>query len=724
MAPSSPAAADGAGRFPPIAIVGRGCVLPGALNAEALGDAVLAGRDLLTEVPPDRWGIDRRDVSCAPPGGAAGLPPYDGDRCWTDRGGYVAGFEQAWDPDGFAVPAARLVGLDPVFLWPLHAARQALTGVARSADTRGAVWLGNLGFPTVGLARAAASSWLRRQAGLPPGAADSVIGPVDPRNRFMCGGPARLLAEAFDLRAGALALDAACASSLYAVKLACDALHDRRCDLALAGAVQAADDLFIHVGFCALSAMSRTGRSRPFHAAADGLVPAEGAGILALKRLDDALRQGDTIHGVIRGVGLSNDGRGRSLLAPAVEGQVRAMRQAWEVAGLDPASVTLAECHATGTTLGDATELESMAAVFDRCADLPIGSLKSNLGHLVTAAGVAGVIKVLEAMRRGVRPPTLHVDRPSPALARGPFRLLREAEPWDGFRRATVSAFGFGGNNAHVILDQAAEPGAFRPAPPLPSDDIAIVAIGAAVGKATDAATWADALARNRSLLTDGEGRVAWTRQSLRGLRYPPRDLERALGQQLLVLQVGREAAGRLQSPLPRDRTGVMIGFEADPDVARYGLRWRLATWARRWGTTADWRDAARDAVIAQLDSAGVLGTMPNIPANRLNGQLDLSGPSFVLSAGEATGLLAVHQACRALRAGELDACVVGAVDLSCNPVHHDAASAVLSEEWTPPGDGAVILVLRRLSDAAALGDPVLAVIPAEPPPTAELHLG
>jgi len=723
--PASPSTGpDGAGRFSPIAIVGRGCVLPGALSPEALGDAVVAGRDLLSTVPPGRWELDRGDVLCTPPGGGGGLPAYDGDHCWSDRGGYVQGFQRVWDPEGFAVPAAALAGLDPVFLWPLHAARQALAEVRRPEGTRGAVWLGNLGFPTVRMAQGAAASWLRRQAALPAGAADAAAPAPDARNRFMCGGPVALLAQAFGLEGGALALDAACASSLYALKLACDALHDGRCDLALAGAVQAADDLFIHVGFCALSAMSRTGRSRPFHAGADGLVPGEGAGILALKRLDDALRAGDTIHGVIRGVGLSNDGRGRSLLAPAVEGQVRAMRQAWSVAGLDPSTATLAECHATGTSLGDATELESMAAVFEGCEELPIGSLKSNLGHLITAAGVAGVIKVLEAMRRGVRPPTLHVDSENPALAGSPFRVLRRAEPWDGPRRATVSAFGFGGNNAHVILDQAPEPGAWRPQEPVPPDDIAVVAIGATVGSAGDAAAWANALAAGASLLTEGEGRIARSRQPLRGLRFPPRDLEHALGQQLVALQAAREAEARTTAPLPRDRTGVMIGMEADPEVARYGARWRLTAWARRWGADATWREAARDGVVDELDSAGVLGTMPNIPANRLNGQLDVAGPSFVLSAGEASGVLAVHQACRALRAGEQDACVVGAVDLSCNAAHSDAAASLLPEAWQVPGDAAVVVVLRRLADAQALGDQILAVIPGAPHADAELHLG
>ena len=209
----------------------------------------------------------------------------------------------------------------------------------------------------------------------------------------------------------------------------------------LAGAVNRCDDLFIHTGFCALQAMSKTGQSRPFHAGADGLVPAEGAGFVVLERLEDALAAGRTIHGVIRGVGLSNDGRGRGFLAPSAAGQAHAMRGAWKAADLDPATANLIECHATGTVLGDATELDSMAQVFSH--DLPIGSLKSNLGHLITTAGVAGLLKVLRGIEVRQRFATLHVDHPNPALDSVPFRVLTQNEPWeaDGPLRAGINAF-------------------------------------------------------------------------------------------------------------------------------------------------------------------------------------------------------------------------------------------------------------------------------------------
>src|SRR5262249_11630875 len=175
-------------------------------------------------------------------------------------------------------------------------------------------------FPSVSLARWVEAHWIECQPALGRAWRERAgVQAPEARNRFMSGQPAHLAARALGLRAGAFALDAACASSLYAIKLACDRLHDGLAELMVAGAVNAADDLFIHVGFCALQAMSRSGRSRPFHREADGLVPAEGAAFVVLKRLEDARRAGDRIHGVIRGVGLSNDGRGSGLLAPSAE---------------------------------------------------------------------------------------------------------------------------------------------------------------------------------------------------------------------------------------------------------------------------------------------------------------------------------------------------------------------------------------------------------------------
>ena len=698
-----------ASSFAPVAVVGRACLLPGASTPQQLWDLVLAGRDVVRAAPSTRWGVAHGRLLAAAGSSAR-------DRTWSDRGGYVEGFEALFDPEGFAIPAADILGLDPVFQWLLHTAREALrdAGGEGHRGRVGAVF-GNLSFPSASMSSFAEAIW------------SGATTRPDARNRFSSGLPALLLERALDLEAGAFALDAACASSLVAIKTACDWLHDGRADTVLAGAVNCADDLFIHVGFSALGAMSPSGRSRPFHAEADGLVPAEGAGFVALRRLDDAERDGDTILAVLRGVGLSNDGRGKGFLVPSEEGQSRALRHAYEVAGLSPGDVSLLECHATGTTIGDATELRSIADVFGgRTTPLPIGSLKSNMGHLITAAGVAGLLKVIEAMRSGTRPPTLHVENPTPGLDVTNVRLLTAAEPWEveggAPRRAGISAFGFGGNNAHLIVeeyvgarvDAAVSSGSraqvTRPA--VVAEPLAIVALGVVAADCNGRARFTEALLRGESRLVrrdDGtlEGRATAVTLDVATIGVPPSDLRQTLGQQLLMLEAAREAVAGFEAhgahtKLHRERSGVFVGMGVDAEVARYGMRWRLGA-----------RDDAGpvDGIVEALTSAGVIGTMPNMCANRLNRLFDLGAGSCTTSAEEHSGLVALELAARALRCGEIDAALVGAVDLSCEPVHEAAARECLRENRRIPGDAAVALVVRRLADAERDGDRVYAVL-------------
>ncbi len=700
--------------FEPIAIVGRACILPGALSPEALWEAVVAGRDLLTDVPKGRWGI-------APSRILATDPEHSEDRTWSQRGGYVEGFDAIFDPEGFLVPAKQIQTLDPLFQWVFHTAREALAPIADGLDrSRTGVIFGNLSFPSSTFSRYAEGVWfgeLTERLGLPE---------IDARNRFMSGLPAHLLARGLGLGAGAFALDAACASSLYAIKLACDQLHDRKANTMLAGAVNRADDLFIHVGFSALSALSRRGDSRPFDRAADGLIPGEGAGFVALKRLDDALEAGDTIHGVIRGIGLSNDGRDGGFLAPSLVGQVRAMREAYEKSGLTPADISYVECHATGTPVGDTIEIESMSEVFGRRAPLAIGSLKANIGHLITVAGVAGLIKTLEAMNAGLRPPTPKVGAENPALASSSFYLPDGPESWDcaGPRRAAISAFGFGGSNAHLIVEQwqaeseARRSGFSSASPDSALCEIAVVAMGARVGDGQSIADFADDLFLSRSRVRVGEDGIQGASASditlsLKGSKSPPNDLKQTIAQQTMLLAAAREALDGLD--LPGNRTAVLIGSQCDPEVARYGARWRTREWAAALDLDEDWIVETQAAIIPVLRAAGVVGNMPNIPANRLNQHFNFGGPSYTLAAEELSGIRALEVGIRSLKAGDIDAAIVGAVDLSCEPVHRAAAVRLLSSKRQIGGDAAIIFVLRRLDDARASGEPILAVLTDAP---------
>jgi len=679
-------------RFEPIAIVGRACVLPGALSPEALWEAVLAGKDLTSTVPQGRWRVPESDVLCRPDEDAT-------DRTWSDRGGYVRGFEDIWNPDGFAVSSGELEGLDEGVYWALHCAREALrdAGDTRSGNvdrSRVSAIYGLLGFPSTEMTRYAEAVWTGQQR---PKA----------QNRFMASGSVSTLKTALGLSAASFALDTACASSLFAIKLACDQLQDGLVDVALAGAVNRSDDLFIHVGFTALKALSKSGQSRPFHAGADGLLPAEGAGFVALKRLSDARRDGNRIYGVIRGVGLSNDGRGRGFLAPLEDGQVRAIRQAYEVSGVKPSEVSLLECHATGTPVGDATELKSTGTLYAGLSGVPIGSLKSNMGHLITAAGVAGLIKVLEAMRHQTRPPTLHIDSPNQALDGSPFRLLKAAEKWDshGPKIAGVSAFGFGGNNAHLIVSEdhpEIDIQSRRVAP----QPLVVVSVGAVVGDASSAPE----LGRRLFEVPGIAPKTSEIELGIMGLKFPPTDLQETIPQQLTVLKAAREAVER--TTLDGARTGVFLGTEPDNEVCRYGLRWRMAQWMRQSGvdptTQPEWLRRNMDLAVPRLTSAGVVGTMPNIPANRLNNQFDFGGQSFTIFAGPASGDIALFLASRAIWAGELDSALIGAVDMCADEVHVQAWEDLHGESPLPHGDVAAVLIVKRQSDAERDGDVIL----------------
>ncbi|MFF4438660.1 beta-ketoacyl synthase N-terminal-like domain-containing protein [Streptomyces sp. NPDC001621] len=474
----------------PVAIVGMAVLLPGAPGLDAYWRNLRDGVDAIRDVPADRWDADYYD-----PGSAAG--PAVPDRVYCRRGGFVDGLAEV-EVTRYGIMPASVPGTEPDQLIALDVAAAALAD-AGGADRlperhRVGVTLGRGGYLTPGLARldqrVRTAGQLVRTLGellpelstaqldrvrtafterLGPDSPDSAIGLVPNL-------AASRIANRLDLRGPAYTVDAACASSLVAVDQAVTELAVGRCDVMLAGGVHHCHDITLWSVFSQLRALSPSQRIRPFHRDADGILIGEGTGVVVLKRLADAERDGDRVYAVIRGTGVAGDGRTAGLVSPDPGGQARAVRQAWRAAGLDPAapgSIGLLEAHGTATPAGDSAELSTLATVFGPRGSLGegrrpvLGSVKSMIGHTMPAAGVAGLVKAALALHHGTLLPTLHCDDPHPALAATRFRTLERAAPWETdaggpVRRAAVNAFGFGGINAHVVLE---EPARARPAP-------------------------------------------------------------------------------------------------------------------------------------------------------------------------------------------------------------------------------------------------------------------
>lgn len=454
-----------------IAIVGTSAIMPGAPDVEEFWRAVLEGRDQMSDVPADRWLVDDfYDPN-----------PEAPDKTYGQRGAFLPSVE--FDPMAFGVPPRALAATDSAQLLALVVADRLFaglgdTGLGRLGGERVGVFLGCASLALLGemAMRSGRPVWRRAllDSGLSPADADAVCDRIAEYTvpwqeatfpGLLSNVVAGRIANRFDLHGANFTIDAACASSLAALSVAVDDLLLGRSDLVVTGGVDTLSDPMTYMCFSKTPALSPTGECRPFAEDADGTMLGEGIAMFALKRLADAERDGDDVHAVITGIGSSSDGSGTSVYAPLETGQARALRRAYAVAGYAPDTVGLVEAHGTGTAAGDAAEIASLRAVFTEtgrndtgwCA---LGSVKSQIGHTKAAAGAAGLLKAALALRHQVLPPTIHVERPNPALGldESPFYLNTVARPWlntaDHPRRASVSSFGFGGSNFHVTLQE------------------------------------------------------------------------------------------------------------------------------------------------------------------------------------------------------------------------------------------------------------------------------
>ncbi|HLS00042.1 MAG TPA: beta-ketoacyl synthase N-terminal-like domain-containing protein, partial [Mycolicibacillus parakoreensis] len=428
------------GRFgtdEPVAVIGLGCRFPGDIGSpEALWQFLVDGGNAVTEVPADRW-----------------APFDDGspEMARTTRWGSFLRDIAAFDAEFFEISSREAVKMDPQQRLLLEVAWEALE---------------HAGIP--------ATSLRRSQTGVYVGASITEYGchasadlkEVDAWSN--AGGALSIIANRLsyflDLRGPSVTVDTACSSSLVALHLACRSLRTGECETAMAGGVNLLMSPAVFRGFDQSGALSTTGACHAFDADADGFVRGEGCGVVVLKRLSDARRDGDRVLAVVRGSAINQDGHSNGLLAPNPAAQMAVLRSAYADAGLPAQEVDYVETHGTGTLLGDPIEARALGTVLGRGrpADAPLllGAAKSNLGHLEAAAGMVGFIKSVLAVQRGQIPRNLHFNTPNPHIAFDQMRLkvVDEQQNWpstDHPRRAGISSFGFGGTNAHVVIEQA-----------------------------------------------------------------------------------------------------------------------------------------------------------------------------------------------------------------------------------------------------------------------------
>ncbi|MGB1251559.1 MAG: PfaB family protein [Candidatus Promineifilaceae bacterium] len=714
------------------------------------------------------------------------------DKYYCLNGGYIRDFH--FDPNGYRLPANYIANMDSLFQWSLYVARQALADAGVLSEKgqvasgkqallqRTGVVLGNLSFPTQRSHELFAPIY---EAALEP-ALDEVLDveglsigeapPLQPSPREgrgqkpnidnikIAGYPAGFVSQALGLGGAQFALDAACASSLYAVKLASQYLLAGKTDLMIAGAVSRADPFFINMGFSIFHAYPEGDvGSAPLNQNSGGLFAGEGAGAFVLKRHSDAVRDGDHIYAVISGVGLSNDGKGKFLLQPNPKGQILAFERAYNNANIDPASIDYVECHATGTPVGDITELNSMESFFTRYGTTPlIGSAKSNFGHLLTAAGMAGMTKVVLGMAQQQLPATINITNPltSKGGTISGDNVVTEHMPWPrqgDVARAGVSAFGFGGTNAHLVLEHSHQPAVVGSQPVQPK--MAIVGMDAFFGGCDGLDAFGRTIHQGKQQLTEiPSGRWQGIEDRADFLanysidkapqgafitdfdmdffhfKIPPNN-DQPIPQQLLILKVADRAL-RDAGIVEGQNVAVIVATGAELALHRFrgrvDLTWQLEQSLAASGLeltgeqSAQLEKIAKNSIHEPAQVNQYTSFIGNIMASRISSMWDFSGPAFTLSAENNATFKALEVAQLFLADGDVDAVVVGAVDLAGNlenvllrhqkaPVNSGAASLSYDENangWLI-GEGAGVVVLKRHDDATAANDRIYATIDA-----------
>lgn len=731
----------------PVAVVGMACLLPGADGLEPFWELLMAGRDAVVEMPPDR--LDRELYFDERKGQRA--------RTYSTLGGLVPPREPHSADSSYDVchrlfcdvarEALESAGVGPLAGRPVGVFVGHSGGSSRPGELALATMADQIYSLLDELPAFQALPEQSRQA-IKTGAAES-LRQGRPR-RQQDGSPwlearwgAELLARELGLSGPNMVIDAACASSLVALALGALALERGDVELALVGGASyaKADSLLL---FSQAQSCSASG-TRPFDQEADGLIGAEGYVALVLKTEAAARRDGDKILAVLRGVGLSSDGRGRHLWAPQPEGQQAALQRAYGQI-LPPGSIQYIEAHATSTQVGDATEIESLSAFFGPHLEpgrkLPLGSVKSNLGHTLEAAGLAALLKVILAMQHEVIPPTANLRELNRAIDWPglPLEVAREPRPWPrpehGPRRAGVSAFGIGGLNVHVVVE---EPGApLPPAPPPPEEPIAIVGRGVVLPGAHDVAAfrrltssqagpaparrWPGALGVGERVPHNRGAFLTDYQYDYLKHRVPPRQIALANPLQFMLLDATDQALAEA-GPVHRASTAVVVGTEFGgefgnalvaglrlPEILR-GLERELAERQAPADLVRAFEELFFERYPALLDETGSFTS--STLASRITKAFDLEGGALALEGGECSSLMALGVGMALLRGRVCDAVVCAGAQHSLDlPAYETMARrGAFENPHYLPGEGVGVVLLKRLEDARRDGNPILGVL-------------
>lgn len=757
-----------------IAIVGLATQYPDADNPQTFWQNLLDKKDSRTQISREKLNANPADYQ-----GVQG----QSDRFYCDKGGYIQHFE--FDAKGYQLPESAFDGLDESFLWALDCSRKALqdAGIAPSDAVlaRTGIVMGTLSFPTARsnelflplyhqTVEKALQNKLNQSAFQLADFGNSVNDlnansqALNIANGAVAHTASKLVSDALGLGGTQLSLDAACASSVYALKLACDYLTTGKADMMLAGAVSGADPFFINMGFSIFHAYPDHGISAPFDSNSKGLFAGEGAGVLVLKRLEDAERDGDNIYAVVSGIGLSNDGKGQFVLSPNSKGQVQAFERAYSAANTLPANIEVIECHATGTPLGDKVELASMERFFeDKLAGsaVPlIGSAKSNLGHLLTAAGMPGIMKMIFAMRSGRLPPSINLSAPisSPKGLFSGKNLPTELHAWpdkagNDRRHAGVSVFGFGGCNAHLLLES------YVPANTSSKHQQSTAQVNYQhtplniIGLASHFGPLSSINALDNTIHARQDAFIPLPAKRWKGLdkhpeilanfglpsvpqgayidqfdfdflrfKVPPNEDDRLISQQLLLIKVADEAI-RDANLKPGGKVAVLVAMETELELhqfrGRVNLHTQLADSLKKQGITltqAEYLALEKIAMDSVLDAAKLnqyTSFIGNIMASRIASLWDFNGPAFTISAAELSVARCIDVAENLLSQESLDAVVIAAVDLSGsleqvilkNAVSPVAFTATDAGWKVGEGAGALVLTAENSNTNVILND-------------------